>query len=144
MKLHPVLGEETDLLKRMWNEVNRVLLSLLSSLFFFPTWCFWNGRCFRTLLYGNNKTFELNFVSKYQDSTKFFMLNLLLAISWGPQTHGMASDLTFRKVTSFLYHINKAFYCLFQKKEVFIIFKVFQMVFRKWKLVNKMLLVVYK
>lgn len=80
---------------------------------------FRNGCCFRKLLYGNNKSFELNFVSKYQDSTKFFMLNLLLAISCGPQMHGMASELTFRKVPNFLFHINKAFYCPFQKKIVF-------------------------
>lgn len=87
----------------------------------------------RKLLYGNNKFFELNFVSKYQDSTKFFRLNLLLALSCGPQTHGMTSDLTFRKIPSFLHHINKAFYRLFQKKIVFIIVKVFQMVFGKLK-----------
>lgn len=92
---------------------------------------FRDERCLRKLLHGNSKSFEFNFVSKYQDSTKFFMLNLLLAISCVPQTHRMASDLTFRKVPSFLYCINKAFYHLFQKKIVFIIVNMFQMVFGK-------------
>lgn len=58
------------------------------------------------------------------------MLKQLLAISCGPQTNGnhwMASELTFRKVLSFLYYINKAFYPVFQNKIVFIIVQVSQM-----------------
>lgn len=61
------------------------------------------------------------------------MLKQLLAISCGSQTHGnhqMASELTFRKVPSFL---NKSFYPVFKNKIIVIIVKVSQMVLGKWK-----------
>lgn len=54
---------------------------------------FRKGHCFRQLLYGNNKSFELHSLGKCKDSTEFFMLKELLVTSCGPETHhGSASE----------------------------------------------------
>lgn len=133
---NPSVKKDTDLIKKTGIKlVAWMLESLFLNQLMLSTRCT-NGRWFRKLLFENN-SFELHSGSKSKDSSNFYVG---IVIDSEPQmwNHRMASKLTFRKT---VHHI-KTLIPFFRIK--YLLQTRCPLVIKKWKLMKKTLLPVYK